>query len=366
MSSNVPVWPYRPKPEPGEIFSSYLARIAYAHGQSPYRFYAYFLPGVPIWNRDIDRCASDALIEQIAVRCGLPVDQIAAMTLRGPEKLLAGQSMHYELSIAGAAPWINVAGVFHRVRRRFGMQYCPQCLKEAHYYRTSWRYSFVTTCVRHQRNLRDSCQHCDAPVIYHRMDSFQPVCSVCGHELMHDLPRSGKDAQIEKSSTLQEMFLKILETGSVKLNRQPIAAGEFFPAVRRLFQIAKTAIRKAANNDALPNVYRDCPTGCMEFLRIDERTQQVLALSEMLRDWPHAFLNFAHVCRITQAAVGDINAMPVWVGAVLATLLPGKRRGEWIASGSLVSKLSKLHRHKEAGWRTERATLLLHAAGRGR
>ncbi len=59
-----------PVPRPGETFSSILLRLARNHAASAHELCAMLWPGFQFWTRDIDRTASDELLEAVKV-CSL-------------------------------------------------------------------------------------------------------------------------------------------------------------------------------------------------------------------------------------------------------------------------------------------------------
>lgn len=150
-------WPFALTPHDDELLSSFLVRTAHRHGLTPYRFCAFHFPGLPVWNRDIDRSAPNVLLEAIAQNADLPLERVVGMTLRGAEAMLGSRKSK------GASPWLNTIGIYHRQRRRWGQQYCPDCVAAHPVFYRSWRMSCVVVCTRHRTGMQDTCPHCDAP-----------------------------------------------------------------------------------------------------------------------------------------------------------------------------------------------------------
>lgn len=99
----------------------------------------------PIWNRDVDRNPDPELLNILADSTGYPLKLISTMTLDYFDGLL-----YEDVRLHGVAKWILPIGVFHRVHRRRGMQYCPFCLKEGiPFFCLKWRISLFTLCEAH-------------------------------------------------------------------------------------------------------------------------------------------------------------------------------------------------------------------------
>jgi hypothetical protein len=357
-------WLFRPAPIDGEIFSSYLARIAYANGLSPYRFFSFHFPGLPVWNRDIDRSASDKFVNDIALRCNVSHEKILAMTLQSFEDVFAGSEPAVQSSRLGISPWINAAGIFHRTRKGYGMQYCLRCLRQGNAFQKIWRLSFVTVCAIHHCTLSDCCPHCDAPVVFHRNDSFRPSCHCCGRLLTHAAAfSSDRDEAMNMRSTLQAMLLQAIVNGQVKVLGHSVAPSDFFTGLSILLRAFKSRFRIYRRYPhTFSAAYVDFPTERIELLRINNRVRQCLLIAELLDRWPNRFLELAHSHKITQAAFKNERSMPAWLGQVAANLPEVAKRFRKAPVSPIRKKLRSIHRHKRLAWREERATLLLKAA----
>ena len=357
-----PSWPFRPTPANDEILSSYLARIAYAHGLPPYRFFSFFFPGVPIWNRDIDRSASDQLIDGVATRCGVSFEQVCSMTLRAYEASFRYINPLRKQANPGISRCINAAGIFHRNRKRHGMQYCPECLVENMAFKRAWRLSFVTACSIHNCSLQDCCPRCGHPVIFHRSDSFHPNCHSCGGFLTTYSAATHPVKRLDERIRLQAFLLGIIESGKVRILDRCVSSPDFFLGLMALFQIVRSKMRSKNRSCSVSELYANCPTAQMELLRIDDRARQSLILINLLENWPAQFFEFADAQKLTQATIQSRNKLPDWLNSVLSALPSGITRLRKAPSPFIRQKIQKLHRHKIGNWRAERAKLLLNAA----
>lgn len=184
------IWPAHPQPISDELLSSWMVRLAHANGCKVHTFYSMeFGRDRQIWNRDIDRLAPDWLVEGLAIRTKISKDRVINISLRSYDGVV------YEKHNAqGNTKWILPLGIYHRTRRRKGMQYCPVCLAtdDIPYFRKHWRLAFYTECDIHGVLLRDACTKCMAPVIFHRTELgkrhlIKPLsishCFNCGEHL---------------------------------------------------------------------------------------------------------------------------------------------------------------------------------------
>jgi hypothetical protein len=165
------------RPAADELLSSFLVRVARLNGSSPYRFYSHWLGRRPLWERDIDRTLTSETARHLAELFGWEVKKVQSLSLQEFEAPLCSDGAPFR---QGIGPWINAAGIYHRVRGRHGLQYCPDCLLEpqAAFVR-QWRRSFVAACPTHRQILADACPLCDEPVILHRSHGSPRRCHKC-------------------------------------------------------------------------------------------------------------------------------------------------------------------------------------------
>ncbi|KUJ71539.1 TniQ family protein [Thiomicrospira sp. WB1] len=162
------LWPVHPHPYPNELMSSWLVRIAHANGEKVQTFcHQEFGVKHQVWNRDIDRLGPDWLLSQLAEKTATAIKVVRQTTLKRYEGVLFQHARN-----SGVEPWITPLKVYHRKHNGFGMQFCPQCLKEDEepYFRTHWRVALYTFCPKHQIMMHDRCQECGEPVAFHRIE----------------------------------------------------------------------------------------------------------------------------------------------------------------------------------------------------
>lgn len=138
----------------------------------------------PVWNRDIDRMAPPWLIERLSTLTGRPPEEIYQSTLADLADKI--DSDHHP---NGSATWILPLGIWHRQRLKFGLQFCPICLRmdEDPYIRRSWRLALYTECEHHHTLLVDRCPSCSKPHVYFRGELGDrnavkaPSMAICSH-----------------------------------------------------------------------------------------------------------------------------------------------------------------------------------------
>lgn len=341
-------WPLPVEPYEDELLSSFLVRAAQRHGLSPYRFCAFHFPGVPVWNRDIDRSASDALLAAVAFKAGLSPTRVAQMTLSGAEaKLSKGVAR-------GSASWINRVGIYHRLRRGWGLQYCPDCLAERPVLSQAWRMSFMVACSRHRRLLQDACPHCDAPLAIHRQMLSVQLCHHCSRVL-------GKAPQdpivpIETLLRAQSYFERALHGGTAEIGGQIVRC-------ENLFQGARVLASLLATRSPSPRAPAGHHRPSLELARVQARADVVLRVAEALASWPQGFKRIAEDQHLTQRSFVR-NSLPDWLRSAVEELPVGSTRHTLPKKRHALRAKLEQDRRRNTDWRTTRAALLWQAAGK--
>ena len=185
-----PLWPIHFKPLPDELLSSWLVRLAHAHGLKIQTFCTLIFGNkIQIFNRDIDRLAPEWLLAELGDRTGTGHEEILKTTLRS---YMGWIFPHMRTS--GTLQWITSLKLHHRKFKGNGLQFCPQCLENDSepYFRKRWRVAFNTICPQHNCMLHDRCQSCGSAIAFHRIgtgtksfmsDSSLRICHHCGFNL---------------------------------------------------------------------------------------------------------------------------------------------------------------------------------------
>jgi len=322
---------FRPKPEPDELFSSWLTRVAHEQGLKLQTFCHRVWPGKQIWNRDIDRCADDQLIADLALLTGTPLERALITTLRSYEGTLFER-----LNVNGNTRWLIPVGVYHRVRRRFGLQFCPQCIREKPYFRRLWRLSLVVTCTVHGRYLLDRCDKCSQPIQLHRSEmgvrhKIEPddrICSWCGKSLI-----------IMNQRLADSRLIAIQRTFELTINghRPPFgtSAVEYFAVLSDLLAILASPrpwVRRfrclVAVGSGLPLIQglpRSESTVYFDHMDVTTRGMLLKSLGWLISDWPRRVLAVASIsgARPTDLVRGfERHGRPEWLMELLRSSCP--------------------------------------------
>jgi hypothetical protein len=322
------LWPAHPKPLPDELLSSWMVRIAGAHGLKLHTFASAVWPGVAIWNRDIDRSATEPVLRELALRTATTYERVEAMTLR------AYESYVFE-NLAANSPLLLPVGIYHRTRRLFGQQCCVKCLAEDEtpYFRRKWRLAFVTICSRHQIELIDRCPLCAAPIVFIRSElgeraRFNALRMTRCHNCERSILRSRVKWYPANASLVEatRFFEKAVDEGTVPIAGAPVYSHLFFAGLRGLMQLCLSRgfgqqidaeLRSAYRLPAKPIAPSNGLTA--EFLATKDRSLLVVLAWLLVKDWPHRFLAMAETVGLTASSVlAKGPTPPHWFWAPIA------------------------------------------------
>lgn len=302
------LWPIHLKPQSDELLSSWIVRLSHAHGYKTQTMCSIlFGRNSAIWNRDIDRLASQEVAEVLIRITGATIDQFAGTTLRGYEGTLFEQH-----NPNGMNRWIVPLGIFHRSRKHPGLMFCPQCLREdvEPYFRRRWRLAFSVVCTKHKCNLLDACPKCNAPVEPHRVDMQTRTCFThsgldvhcwkCGFDLRDDMDT---DAPSDSLTQLQELLDGTLDRGYVDWASNPsMHSLVFFGGLRAL--IAGISSRQTQERLTGSLKLIGWPRTGLEMASLPMRRQLFKMLDTVLDGWP---TNFVGLVRDHQLRYSDLK-----------------------------------------------------------
>jgi hypothetical protein len=323
--------PARSRPRSGELFSSWLVRLAMAHGLKLHTFCTLLFGKQPIWNRDIDRCVDDRMLMELARRTGTPPERVRATTLAAYEGVLYERHNPKRNTF-----WIMPLGVYHRVRRMHGTQYCPRCLAEDKepYFRRAWRLAFVTVCIKHQCLLFDSCPRCDSVINFHRDEMGERSkqvatgmarCFICKFDLRAVCSLAPCDPSGD-SIRYQSKLVQAIEDGWIDISGgQAAYTLLYFPVLRQLMKVlaSRRATRLFAalcRETGTSPLALQLPPGRsdIEALRISQRHLLKALASHLLEDWPERFVGACTVERVwSSTLLRDFEPAPFWYWSVV-------------------------------------------------
>jgi DNA-directed RNA polymerase subunit RPC12/RpoP len=213
---------HSPAPFKDEVFSSYFTRAAKVNFAEPLQIIQNFDSKIRAVarNLDIDRFVTPALI-----------DIVADMFNQNKESLS-------ELCI-------NPNTTTPKNRNTVnGSRFCPFCLEEdgIHpYFRLSWRFNFISVCVKHKCYLATECPKCNAQIIYWKTKFDQSIvqCHVCGENIIN----AKSNVKFVESQLLQDPLFftfqdKLVEAYKNEIwDENLIVRDDFFRKLWKLGQI---------------------------------------------------------------------------------------------------------------------------------
>lgn len=191
-------WPVKVVPARDELLSSWLHRLAFAHGLSPYNFGESLGVGSGAWSARLDLDLPECLLNILHHQTGISRDRIAGATI-------------------GADKWRPLLLSLRRSGRKdqaTWLQFCPLCFTEDQtpYFRRQWRRASVMTCRRHRRPLLDRCPSCRNGLSPFEQRALLPQhhCTHCGFDL-REAKMPGMNRVTRQSADLIDDLVRLEE-----------------------------------------------------------------------------------------------------------------------------------------------------------
>lgn len=330
--------PMHPQPCPREILSSWMVRLAFANGFMLHTFYDKLLGyRAPIWSRDTDRDPPLALLTLLARHTGHTVTELQSLTL------LSYQGQLFERPVTGHWSWVRPVGVYHRERKRAGMQFCPLCLAQSPvtYYRLKWRLALYVVCEHHQCVMEERCPECLAPIAFHRHgigrrkaidDEALRFCSLCHFDLASMDPVFCSWPDEATWQRLQSLIAAIEQATWDCGPLTPPCSVPFFMGVRTLISVLNghngERLRRLLGNTIGVEIPWHAPGQHDEFeyQSPSARLILLLAVTWLLVDWPERFLSLCAQARFTRSRLAErVDRLPFWLAYVANTHLDRRR-----------------------------------------
>lgn len=349
-----------------ETLSSWILRLAHNHSATGHELCYLLWPGHQFWTRDVDRTASDSLLDEVSHTTGVPKETLARATLRDLIRATG-----FPDNPNGYQRGVLPVGVYHRIRRRFGQQYCPECLaQKPAYLRKLWRLEFIVACPTHGTLLRDSCPACGAPFIPHRSHALtKAVCHQCGADL----------ATVEREMP-SDMAARLQQAVLAALARFPNDPADGTGAGRR-DGLAWSSVEAIEPKVLLDGLHRLCRLMARRssvlrhrsrrgrviwgLLRSGERAVVMSEVGNCLSDWPAGFIAWTNAADLTQHYLEEeFGPWPYWVKETIEQLpySHGPTNVRRPRKKQYLSMLRKTYVSPSA-YREARAALLLKKAG---
>lgn len=338
-----------PVPLNDELLTSYLARAACRHGMGAYRFCSFYLHGIPVWNRDFDRSASDNAVTRIAKLFELDEAQVRAMTLRDYDQAV----MKF-----GTSPWINSAGSSLRNSRSHGLQYCPECLSEDPSFKRAWRLACVVACQRHRRVLSDCCIVCREPIIPHLAQISTLRCHHCGAWLTAHAQNISSGCT-EIPFRIQQLLVSALSGQQVTILCRCSSGPDLARCAAGLIRIAR---ERARCRLMFTHELGSLPPVRFELMRVADRAKVLTVLERALLDDSHCLEHFCKQLGLVHDDFETLGALPSWLSDCLGRLPVEAHPRRSRTSQSIATELTNIRLRRKPGWREAQAGLLVRFA----
>lgn len=315
-----------------EILSGWIVALARANRTKVHTLSRSFGGNAnKVWNRDVDRMAPDAVIRELADLTGISIERIERATLRH-----VAEQLDVDHHPNGSATWLLPLGIWHRKRTRYGLQFCPICLRldQRPHIRRSWRLAFYTECEVHRTLMLDRCPKCSAPFAFFRGElgaRFKveapplSVCTECGFDMAYagvqriDWP----DWRLTVATRTLQMST---DFGFAPLEGHLHApAHELFLALRIIIKVLSSASHRRGLLDAVAELV--CPDAAVELapgrLAYEQRSvlerHLLFGMSVwLLMDWPSRFERVVRKSGVAPCRfVADQRHVPEWFRAQL-------------------------------------------------
>lgn len=331
-------------PEEDELLSSWLCRLALAHGLSSESFCSLitgrkYFSQIPVVH-SLDRNIHKQFFPLLEARTGTPTERIIASTLVAYRGILfetwkPKQRQLWIMPTRSAKPNVALPG----------QQYCPLCLTQEGYYKRKWRLAFITLCTKHHVQLLDRCARCAAPIWYHMAISnrkrnppsdHMTYCYSCKTDLCRARPQSAGLDEVYFQNVLE----RALSTGWVEIHgSEEVYSLLFFPVLHSLMRLLSLGERGTKLRDDLSrryglnkfNVSFNWNPRELSFLTVGERRGLVGMARRLLTNWPHEFFNFCLANEVSHTELKvRFRPTPFWFWRVIREYKDIKERAPYV------------------------------------
>lgn len=317
----------RPMPLPGESLSSWRQRAGVANGfrkfPRPAGFYRRVEP---------DRWPAEEETRWLQDEFLIDAAEIRAISLEA-----IGNNIAEEFGKTAKLRW--VVPIANRKLGIPGSGCCPLCLSEDEvpYFRSAWRFAFLTHCPNHGCLLMDSCPSCSSrlwpssvPNINQRALFDFRVCQACGSRLdryVHKIDawpspsralwgcatNSVIPLEIGQAASAREVFAGVWSICQLMLRKSSLHAWKHLP----IGLVQKDLYSELFNGQ-----------GTVELLPTALRQHVVCAGYWLLTDWPNRFSEFAKASNLTRSHFSPTwRHHPNWLNEIVENSLSARKVG---------------------------------------
>lgn len=298
-----------PEPFEGEIFSSWLARCAYAHKTHPKTFCHLHLP-VDKYTYTItpnfDVAISDEILQVLSTKTFFSISKLKNMTMQSYNGYLQEE-------------------IIRNGKNKFLTEYrfCPRCWQEAQvpYIKKEHRIIFSTFCKKHKCYLHDKCPKCKTPIAPFKMfqnELTYDFCNKCGFNLSETPIEYLKE---EKIYNLNCKLLNVLEKGYIELGGYYVYSFFFFEVLAHILKLVLLKEKKQLR-DSYEQTSSNFHNSYSQ-LSIIEQYQLYGSIIEHFENFPTNFKRFMKDYELSNFdMVKDMNKVPYWYEVAINNISP--------------------------------------------
>lgn len=317
-------WCFRPRPISDELLSSWLHRLALTNATRDHTLCKTMWPDAAVWTRDLDRSLPNELLPVLSDWTGVSVSTLSRLQLTHWLGRLSET-----MPPRGHAAWLLPVGVYHRIRRRHGLMFCPACLRESDAdARWMWRMAWTVCCRRHRAYLLDACPACSEPYMPFRSSPSmlgRMPCSSCGL----DLARVDQPLAPVWAWQFQQRMEVALVKGHTQIEGRSFFALALFTGLRSLVALllSRQGRELAGRITTTNHESVACPRGAaIELHGIAARRWVMEAAWRLLQDWPISFIELTRRVGFRHHLAERIGSRWVFWMAEGIDRLPGCRQ----------------------------------------
>jgi hypothetical protein len=314
-----------PKPQKNELLSSWLTRVAFAHGMTLNNFFSHFIrhEGPALTRIDIDFQYNPILWDIIAKKSNIDITTIQNLSLRSEEGyLFACNDCLY--------PPAQIRKLVDK-RTHFGLTFCPKCLEEDEhpYFRKEWRYLFFNACPIHKIYSQDRCGVCYERVRLRKMPVKDKIvfCHKCERDLRLTSSIKILD-EYHKGLEAIQWFQNGLTNGYFCIGNEKVNSLVIFQTYTHLRYLINRQKNIKLDNFLMLNEYTKL---CKKLEHYNSKKCEPIykdfflttMIFHIFQDYPHNFQKFAQDNNLTHRDfVHRFADIPFWYDNTISDIIP--------------------------------------------
>ncbi len=319
LIKNKNIWPAYIPPQEDELFSSWLCRLSYEHQIKVYTFLKiYFKDSKHFLARNVDLIKPTKITDEIINHSLLNKQEVDNLFLTSYEGIVFERA-NYKTFTAGLLP----LGIFNQKRKNFGTVYCPSCLnKEIPYFKKQWRLSISLVCLDCNTRLKEKCDYCSSPIMYHLINLSKNTSDViyplslkycqCGHDLSKTKSNDIPPTEIEIK--YQKFINQTIIDGYNNISTFSFLFFEgFITLVTKYLSSSKN--NRFRENLLLQYKKANVSSEKKDFglWSIEQRRIAIIDVFPLFDNYPHTLNNFLKENKISKSYIRNNNNYPYWL-----------------------------------------------------